>query len=46
MYGLLYSSSIHCTPLERQTVVSGEVYKHLVPPEPEPRLIFHRKESP
>ena len=28
-----------CAPLERQTVVGREVYKHLVPLEPEHRLV-------
>ena len=26
---------LHCAPLERQTVVAREVYKHLAPLEPE-----------
>jgi hypothetical protein len=26
---------VHCAPLERQTILSREVYKHLAPPEPE-----------
>ena len=26
---------VHCAPLERQTAVAGEVYKHLAPLEPE-----------
>ena len=25
---------VHCAPLERQTVVGDEVYKHLAPSEP------------
>ena len=29
---------VHCAPLERQTVVGREVYKHLAPPEPEHHL--------
>jgi hypothetical protein len=30
---------LHCAPLERQTQVGREVYKHLAPPEPEQRLV-------
>jgi hypothetical protein len=26
---------VRCAPLERKTVVSGEIYKHLAPTEPE-----------
>ncbi len=29
--------AVHCAPLELQTVVSREVYKHWAPPEPEHR---------
>jgi len=29
---------VHCAPLERQTVVGREVYRHLAPPEPERTL--------
>jgi hypothetical protein len=29
----------HCAPLERQTVASREVYKHLAPAEPEHPLV-------
>lgn len=35
MFGSTYSSTRHCAPLERQTVVSREVYKDLAPLEPE-----------
>lgn len=30
---------VHCAPLERQTLVGREVYKHLAPLEPEHRLV-------
>jgi len=30
---------VHCAPLERQTQVGREVYKHLAPPEPEQPLV-------
>jgi hypothetical protein len=30
---------VHCAPLERQTMISREVYKHLAPPEQERWLV-------
>ena len=30
---------VHCAPLERETMVCREVYKHLAPLEPEDRLV-------
>ena len=30
---------VHCAPLERQTLVGHEVYKHLAPLEPEHCLV-------
>ena len=35
MHGSTYASPEHCAPLERQTLVSRAVYRHLAPPEPE-----------
>jgi hypothetical protein len=33
---------LHCAPLERQSTVGREVYKHSAPPEPEDRRLRPR----
>jgi len=35
MNGSSFSFALHCAPLERETLVGREVYKHLAPMEPE-----------
>jgi hypothetical protein len=36
---------VHCAPLERQTVIGREAYKHLAPLEPEHRSTAQRQYS-
>ena len=35
-----------CAPLERRTLVSGEVYKHLTPTEPRTSFDYPAEEAP